>query len=421
MIPQLLFSLQLLCFSCLLGNEQRPMMQLMDFFKKVELKAPDPILGLTVAYKKDSRKEKVNLGVGVYYDANLRQQTMQVVHKAEKKLYEQEPSKTYLSIDGDSRYLDALQELIFGENLERVVSAQSVGGTGAIRVGLDLMKHVSDGTVHIPDPSWPNHLKVAAAAGLNTERYPYYNSETHGVDFEKAYAYFSSLPKGSIVILHGCCHNPTGSDFSLEQWGKLSALFLEKGLFPLFDLAYLGFGDGLDRDRAPIRLFAKAGHNMAVAASCSKNFGLYGERTGALFVVTSNREEATKVLSNVKQLIRSNYSNPPCHGAKLVALILQDPTLRKEWEEELEQMRLRISGMRQKFTAELTKRIPGRDFSFLNESKGLFSYTGLTKEQVHKVREEHGIYMTDSGRINVCGLNDENVERVADAIAQVVK
>ncbi|MDX8430884.1 MAG: amino acid aminotransferase [Candidatus Algichlamydia australiensis] len=393
----------------------------MDFFKHVELKAPDPILGLTTAYKNDPRSDKINLGVGVYYDADLQQKTMNVVHKAEELLCKREPSKTYLSIDGDSRYLDGLQELIFGENLEGIVSAQSVGGTGAIRVGLDLLKEVSNGTVHIPNPSWPNHLKVAKAAGLKTESYPYYNNETHRVDFEKTFAYFSSLPKGSVVILHGCCHNPTGTDFSMEQWEKLSVLFLEKGLFPFFDLAYLGFGDGLDRDRAPIRLFAKAGHNMAVAASCSKNFGLYGERTGALYVLTSSKEEAMNVLSNVKQLIRSNYSNPPCHGAKLVGMILQDPTLRAEWEAELDQMRARITGMRQQFTAELTKRIPGRDFSFLNESRGLFSYTGLTKEQVHKVREESGIYMTDSGRINICGLNKQNVERVADAIAKVVQ
>ncbi len=352
MITQVLFSLQLLCVSCLLGNQQESMIkklgrEWMDFFKNVELKAPDPILGLTTAYKNDSREDKVNLGVGVYYDADLQQETMHVVHKAEEKLCRHERSKTYLSIDGDTGYLDALQELIFGENLEGVVSAQCVGGTGAIRVGLDLMKHVSGGTVHIPNPSWPNHLKVAMAAGLKTEKYPYFNNETHGIDFEKAFAYFSSLSKGSIVILHGCCHNPTGTDFSLEQWEKLSTLFLEKGLFPFFDLAYLGFGDGLDRDRAAIRLFAKSGHNMAVAASCSKNFGLYGERTGALYVVTSSKEEAVKVLSNVKQLIRSNYSNPPCHGAKLVGMILKDPTLRKEWEQELEQMRLGISGMRQ--------------------------------------------------------------------------
>ena len=252
----------------------------MDFFKKVELKPPDPILGLTTAFEKDSRKDKVNLGVGVYYDADLQEETMRVVHKAEENLCRHERSKTYLSINGDSDYLDALRELIFGNNIEGIVSAQGVGGTGAIRIGLDLMKSVAEGIVHIPNPSWPNHLKVARAAGLKTEYYPYFNNEMHSIDFEKAFSYFSSLPKGSIVILHGCCHNPTGRDFSLEQWEKLSALFLEKGLFPFFDLAYLGFGDGLDRDRAAIRLFVKAGHNMAVAASCSKNFGLYGERTG---------------------------------------------------------------------------------------------------------------------------------------------
>ncbi|MEX0961240.1 MAG: amino acid aminotransferase [Simkaniaceae bacterium] len=395
----------------------------MGYFDHLDLMPPDPILGLTAAFQSDPRSEKIDLSVGIYRNEKLQAEKMRAVIQAEKVLLNEEVDKNYLPIDGCKGEIQGIKRLVFGEDLfeeegPRIVGVQGLGGTGSIRVGLEFLKKQLGTKVFVPEVTWANHLKLVKYSNLELFRYPYY--EENRVCFKKALEAFHKMPEKSVVILHGCCHNPTGADFTAEQWKEISALFLKKRLFPFFDLAYQGFGDGLERDAFAIRHFTQEGHEMAVAQSCSKNFGLYGERVGTLFILTEKPQIATHVLSHVKPFIRANYSNPPIHGAAIVSKILSDPKLKQVWKEQLDEMRLRIQEMREALVKALESKSIQKDFSFMKKRKGMFSFTGLTEDQSYKMIKDHAIYLTSDGRINVCGLNDENIDRVADAIKKVL-
>lgn len=397
----------------------------MGFFEHVTLATPDAIFGLMQEYNADKRPGKINLTVGLYKDEKLMTPVLNSVKKAEEELLASEKSKEYLPLDGDRAYLEGAGELIFGEfwaqSKERIAKAQAVGGTNALRIGGELLFHekVAE-TIHIPDYTWPNHKAVFVRAGLKVEIYPYYNRTEHALNFEKMMSYFSALPPRSAVVLHACCHNPTGMDLSLEEWKKLSALFLSKRLIPFFDMAYQGFGRGLNEDAEAVRLFAKEGHEMLVAYSFSKNFSLYAERAGVIFIIGDSHKTSSHLVSRLITTIRPNYSNPPLHGAKIVATILNSPKLRKEWEQELNEMRGRIDEMRTSFATKLMKKAPKVDFSFLKERRGLFFILGLNEVQVDRLRTESKIYMTRDGRINVAGLNHANLDYVVDAISNIL-
>jgi len=398
----------------------------MGHFENVELAPPDPILGITTAFNQDPRQEKIDLSVGIYRNSDLQAEIMEAVKQAETLLLQEETEKTYLPIQGLGGEIDGLMELVFGTEFfhaerGRIAGVQGLGGTGSIRIGLDYLKSLFAMKAYVSDPTWANHNKLVRAAHLELFQYPYYDRKKSAIAFDEMVEFFKKVPEKSVVILHGCCHNPTGADLSRDQWKALSTLFLERRLFPFFDIAYQGFGEGLNEDAWAIRHFASEGHEMAVAQSCSKNFGLYGERVGALFIVTERKGEGPKVLSQLKPIIRANYSNPPMHGATLVAKILDTSDLKQLWEKELTAMRARITKMRKRLTEELMKVQCRKDFSFLSDRKGLFSFTGLRPEQSQRLIEEHAIYLTQSGRINICGLCDENVPRIARAIAEVLE
>ncbi len=394
----------------------------MVFFEKISLAPPDSILGLTAAFVADPRKTKVNLGAGIYKDETLKTTVLNVVKQAEALILETEKSKEYLPIDGDRVFIEQIASLIFGPvNSDKICGFQTPGGRGALRIGGSFLKKEVDGALFIPNPSWPNHKGVFTAAGFNVGEYPYYDFENHCIHFDKMLSFLNQLPVHSIVLLHAACHNPTGADLSMEQWQQIAGVCVKKNLLPFFDCAYQGFGRGIDEDVEPIRLFAKLGMEMLVAVSQSKNFSLYGERVGALYVVTGSKMIAENVKSRIKQIIRTLYSNPPMHGAKIVATILQDPKLRQDWEKELEEMRSRINALRETFTEALINRSQSTDFSYLKEGRGMFCFTGLNKAQVEKMIADFGVYMTGDGRINVCGLNRSNLDYVADAIAAVLR
>lgn len=393
------------------------------FFNQVEEAPVDAIFGLSSAFHADPRATKVNLSVGVYKSADLKTSILNSVRNAEKYLLTEEKTKDYLPIDGCSEFLEKTGVLIFGESLwkedsKRVAAAQSIGGTGALRLGGDFFIKEISSEVFISDPSWPNHRGVFSKVGFNVSNYPYYDRERDCVDFENLIIFLKGLPPKSIVVLHACCHNPTGADLTIEQWKILSELFFDKKLFPFFDFAYQGFGKSLDEDAKAIRLFAEAGHEMAVASSYSKNFALYSERIGALFILTASEKAAKHVRSQIKVLIRTNYSNPSRHGASIVATILGNKGFRDEWELEVTKMRERIAEMRHAFARALIVKNPR--FNFLEHRNGLFSFCGLKKEQVEKITREYGIYMTLDGRINVAGLNWDNLDYVVSAILSVL-
>ena len=397
-----------------------------SLFEAVQLAPKDPIFGLTEAFLADARPRKVNLGVGVYCDDNGRIPLLRAVREAERARVEAGIPRGYLPIEGLAAYDAAVQKLLFGADSPlisqgRLVTAQALGGTGALKIGADFLKRLNpQAHVLISDPSWENHRALFEGAGFKVETYPYYDAATHGLDFSGMTRALRATPAGSIVALHACCHNPTGVDLSLEQWRELASLFKEHDLVPIIDLAYQGFAAGVDADAAAVRLFADAGLSFFVASSFSKSFSLYGERVGALTIVTSSSEEAARVLSQLKRVIRTNYSNPPTHGGSVVAAILGDPKLRVLWEEELAEMRNRIKAMRSALVNGLKARGAKRDFSFVLEQNGMFSYSGLRPAQVERLRIDFGIYAVTSGRICVAALNSKNVDYVCDAIAAVL-
>ena len=398
----------------------------MSLFSAVEMAPRDPILGLNEAFNADTRTSKVNLGVGVYCNEEGRIPLLRAVVEAETIRVAQHASRGYLPIDGIAAYDQAVQKLLFGAESPllaagRVITTQAVGGTGALKIGADFLKQLQPGAVvAISDPSWENHRALFEAAGFPVQNYRYYDAASHDVNRSGMLEDLNALPAGSIVVLHACCHNPTGVDLTPADWQNVLDVVKAKGLIPFLDMAYQGFGDGIDEDAAAVRLFAESGLSFFVSSSFSKSFSLYGERVGALSVITQSKDESARVLSQVKRVIRTNYSNPPTHGATIAAAVLNSPELRAMWEEELAEMRLRIRGMRLQMVELLSKKAPGRDFSFVARQRGMFSYSGLTVEQVARLRTEFGIYALDTGRICVASLNQRNIEAVTDAIVQVI-
>ena len=398
----------------------------MSLFSAVEMAPRDPILGLNEAFNADTRTSKVNLGVGVYCNEEGRIPLLRAVVEAETIRVAQHASRGYLPIDGIAAYDQAVQKLLFGAESPllaagRVITTQAVGGTGALKIGADFLKQLQpNAVVAISDPSWENHRALFETAGFPVQNYRYYDAASHDVNRAGMLEDLNALPAGSIVVLHACCHNPTGVDLTPADWQNVLDVVKAKGLIPFLDMAYQGFGDGIAEDAAAVRLFADSGLSFFVSSSFSKSFSLYGERVGALSIITESKEESARVLSQVKRVIRTNYSNPPTHGASIVAAVLNSPELRAKWEEELAEMRLRIRGMRLQMVELLAKKAPGHDFSFVARQRGMFSYSGLTVDQVARLRSEFGIYALDTGRICVASLNQNNIEAVTDAIVQVI-
>jgi len=392
----------------------------------VEMAPRDPILGVSEAFHADPNPNKVNLGVGVYYDDNGKVPLLECVRRAEHAVTERSAPHVYLPIDGIAAYDRAVQKLVFGADSEilragRVVTVQALGGTGALKIGADFLRRFAPAAqVWISDPSWENHRALFENAGFNVNVYPYYDATTRGLDFAGTIGALDRVPPGAIVVLHACCHNPTGVDPSPEQWGRILEVVRSRGHVPYLDIAYQGFGESLDADGSVVRRFAATPGPLFVASSFSKSFSLYGERVGALSIVATDRDEAARVLSQVKRLIRGNYSSPPTFGGQIVATILDSPELSSLWEKELGTMRERIRAIRRALVDRLARRAPGADFRFVLEQRGMFSYSGLTREQVDRLRSEFAVYAIDSGRICVAALNDRNMDYVADAIATVI-
>jgi aromatic-amino-acid transaminase len=396
-----------------------------SLFAAVEMAPRDPILGLNEQFNADPNPNKVNLGVGVYYDDEGKLPLLKCVAQAEKQMVEAPKARGYLPIDGIAAYDKAVQGLVFGADSEavkagRIATAQAVGGTGGLKVGADFLQRVNPrAKVLISDPSWENHRALFENAGFVVENYPYYDAARLGIDFDGMLGALNRAEAGTVVVLHACCHNPTGYDITPAQWKQVIATLKARGLVPFLDMAYQGFGEGIAEDGAVIGEFLASGLDFFVSTSFSKSFSLYGERVGALSVVCRSKEEAERVLSQLKRVIRTNYSNPPTHGAQVVATVLTTPALRAQWEDELAGMRLRIKQMRTALQDKLKAAGVKRDMSFITQQKGMFSYSGLSKEQMQRLRSEFGIYGVDSGRICVAALNSRNIDAVVAAIAQV--
>ena len=386
----------------------------------------DPILGLNESFNLDSRPTKVNLGVGVYFDDNGKIPLLDAVRIAEKTRVDGLPARGYQPIDGLVAYNQAVQTLLFGKDSAllaegRVLTAQALGGTGALKIGADYLKQLlPHSTVYISDPSWENHRAIFESAGFPVEAYPYYDAATRGVNFDAMKTKLGTLPAGSIVVLHACCHNPTGADLSEAQWRETIDTLRARGLIAFLDMAYQGFADGIVEDALALKLFAASGMQFFLSSSFSKSFSLYGERVGALSVVTAAKDESSRVLSQIKRVIRTNYSNPPTHGGAVVAAVLSSPELRQMWESDLAGMRERIRAMRVSLVDKLKAKGTTVDFSFIIKQRGMFSYTGLSAEQVARLQKEYGIYAVSSGRICLAALNTKNIGYVADAIADVL-
>ncbi len=385
---------------------------------------PDPILGLTEAFKADPNPSKINLSVGVFQDETGRSPVLECVKQAEKRLLESESSKSYLPIAGDPVYGQQVVRLVFGESVadsKRIASIHTPGGTGALRVAGDFIRNLlGPRRVWLSDPTWPNHPGIFRAAHLVTEVYPYFEATTNSVAYESMREKLAHVPEGDVVVLHGCCHNPSGADLAQEQWSDLADTLRARSLVPLVDFAYQGFGDDLEADAAGVRTLFNAGLDMLVSSSFSKNFGLYRERVGTLSVVTESPDAAARVLSQLKAVVRTNYSNPPAHGGSIVATILSDAELTDLWKKELAVMQARIANTRKSFVEGLRKAGAKRDFSFLERQKGMFSFSGLNREQVERLRAEHSIYIVGSGRVNVAGITTANLEYLCNAIASVL-
>ncbi|MET3475388.1 amino acid aminotransferase [Variovorax atrisoli] len=398
----------------------------MSMFTAVEMAPRDPILGLNEQFAADTNPNKVNLGVGVYYDDNGKLPLLQCVQAAEQNMMKAPTARGYLPIDGIAAYDNAVKALVFGADSEpvtsgRVATIQAIGGTGGLKVGADFLKKLNpDAKVLISDPSWENHRALFTNAGFEVESYPYYDAAKRGINFDGMLAALNAAPAGTIVVLHACCHNPTGYDITPAQWDQVVAAVQAKGLVPFLDMAYQGFGYGLKEDGAAVAKFVAAGLTFFVSTSFSKSFSLYGERVGALSVLCENKEEAARVLSQLKIAIRTNYSNPPTHGGAVVAAVLGNPELRALWEKELGEMRVRIKAMRQALVDGLKAAGVKEDMSFITTQIGMFSYSGLTKDQMVRLRSEFGVYGTDTGRMCVAALNSKNIEHVCASIAKVI-
>jgi aromatic-amino-acid transaminase len=400
-------------------------MTMATLFAAVEMAPRDPILGLNEQFNADPNPAKVNLGVGVYCDENGKLPLLRCVRQAEKTMLDAPQARGYLPIDGIAAYDQAVQGLVFGADSEAVKSArittvQGLGGTGALKVGADFLKRLYPrAQVLISDPSWENHRALFESAGFEVGQYPYYDAAKRGLNFDAMLAALQGAAPGSIVVLHACCHNPTGCDLTPDQWARVVSAVKARGLIPFLDMAYQGFGEGIAEDGAAVGLFMAAGLDYFVATSFSKSFSLYGERVGALSVVCDSKDAADRVLSQLKRVIRSNYSNPPTHGAQVVASVLTTPALRALWEEELAGMRTRVQQMRTALQSKLTQAGLKQDMSFITRQKGMFSYSGLSKAQMQRLRSEFGIYGVDSGRICVAALNQGNIDSVVRAMAAV--
>jgi aromatic-amino-acid transaminase len=396
-----------------------------SLFAAVEMAPRDPILGLNEQFNADPNPAKVNLGVGVYYDDNGKLPLLKCVQEAERQMMEKLTPRGYLPIDGIAAYDEAVQGLVFGADSAavkegRVATVQGVGGTGGLKIGADFLKRLNpSATVLISDPSWENHRALFTNAGFPVETYPYYDAAKRGVNFDGMLSALNSAAAGTIVVLHACCHNPTGYDITAAQWEQVVQVVKAQRLVPFLDMAYQGFGEGIAEDGAVIAQFMAAGLDFFVSTSFSKSFSLYGERVGALSVACVSKEEAARVLSQLKIVIRTNYSNPPTHGAQVVATVLNTPVLRALWEEELAGMRVRIKQMRTALLEKLKAAGIKQDMGFITQQKGMFSYSGLSKDQMQRLRSEFGIYGVDSGRICVAALNSKNIDAVVRAIVKV--
>jgi aromatic-amino-acid transaminase len=396
-------------------------------FSAVELAPRDPILGLTETFNSDTRPYKANLGVGVYYDENGKLPLLKAVQLAEAARAQNPATRGYLPIEGVVAYNKAVQALLFGADSEiiktgRAATFEALGGTGGLRIGADFIKRLKPtATVWISDPSWENHRALFEAAGFVVKAYPYYEASNHGVAFDKTLACINSLPEGDVIVLHACCHNPTGVDMDAAQWQQITDLIKAKNLLPFLDMAYQGFGDGIYEDAAALRILTASGMSFFISSSFSKSFSLYGERVGALTIVTQNQDETTRVTSQVKRVIRTSYSNPPTHGATIVATVLSTPELRKMWEDELAGMRNRIRTMRGSFVAKLKALGVKQNMDFVVAQRGMFSYSGLSSAQVDRLREEFAVYAIGTGRICVAALNNKNIDPVCEAVAKVMQ
>lgn len=396
-------------------------------FEHVDAYAGDPILTLVETFNSDPRPNKVNLGIGLYYDEQGRIPLLPSVQKAEVARVQAAGPRSYLPMEGAANYRRAVQELLFGAGHEavtsdRIATIQTIGGSGALKIGADLLKrYFPESEVWVSSPTWDNHRAMFEGAGFVVHDYPYYDAVSGGVKFDEMITCFKQLPAKTVVLLHPCCHNPTGVDLSNAQWREVIAVVKERELIPFLDIAYQGFGDGLNEDAYAIRAMADAGISFFVSNSFSKNLSFYGERCGGLSVVCQDAEEAGRVLGQMKATVRRNYSSPPTHGGQVTAMVMNDAVLRQEWEGEVAEMRERIKAMRQKLYEVLAAKVPGRDFSYFIKQRGMFSYTRLTPEQVDRLREEFAVYLVRSGRMCVAGLNSRNVEYVADAMAEVLK
>ena len=398
----------------------------MSLFTAVEMAPRDPILGLNEQFNADTNPSKVNLGVGVYFDDNGKLPLLQCVQAAEKAMMEKPSARGYLPIDGIAAYDNGVKALVFGAESDvvksgRVSTVQAIGGTGGLKIGADFLKKLNpNAKVLISNPSWENHKAIFTNAGFEVGTYSYYDAATRSIDFAGMLADLNAAPAGTVVVLHACCHNPTGYDITAAQWDEVIAVVKAKGLVPFLDMAYQGFGHGIAEDGAVIGKFVVAGLDIFVSTSFSKSFSLYGERVGALSVVAADKDEATRVLSQLKIVIRTNYSNPPTHGGAVVAAVLNNPELHALWEKELGEMRVRIKAMRQKLVDGLKAAGVQQDMSFITTQIGMFSYSGLSKEQMIRLRSEFGVYGTDTGRMCVAALNSKNIDYVCKAIAAVI-
>ena len=398
----------------------------MKLFNDVPLAPDDAILGVVESYKNDPRDEKVNLSIGIYSDAEGKVPVLKAVKAAEAYLFEHSGPRVYLPMQGLGSYIDCVQKLLFTEDhelyqTERLATVQSLGGTGALKVGADFLHSIKPNSkVYVSKPTWNNHIAIFAGAGFEVEEYPYFDPKTKGVDFAAFFKKMEEIPEESIVVLHACCHNPTGADLSTEQWQQLADLFKARNLIPFLDMAYQGFSKGIREDAEAIHIFAAKEMPVFIATSFSKSFSLYSERIGALTVITSDKEEQERVTSQLKIMVRAIYSSPPSYGAQIVHYVLADDQLRAAWEAELAQMRDRIKSMRSKFVELLNSKQDKIDFSFINDQAGMFSYSGLSADQVAKMKKDYAIYTVDTGRICIAALNDQNIELAANAVVNVL-
>ncbi len=395
-------------------------------FEELQMAPADPILGLSEAFGNDTNPDKINLGVGIYKNELGKTPILDSVKKAEEKILETETSKSYLPIPGGKDFAAVVQQLLFGPDSDiiktnRAVTAQTPGGTGALRIAGGFLKKVRpDAALWVSDPTWANHMGIFGDAGFKVEKYPYYDEENKCLDFDAMINALKQIPRGQIVLLHGCCHNPTGMDPTLEQFEQISGVLKERKLLPLVDFAYQGLADGIDEDAAGVRILCGSNPEVIITSSFSKNFGLYNERTGALTVLCDSAETAQKAFSHLKLTIRRCYSNPPAHGGAIVSTVMADPELKARWELEVKDIRDRINEMRGLFVKTLKDKGVTRDFSFITKQKGMFSFSGLNKAQVDTLREKYSIYIVGSGRINVAGMTPSNMDRLCEAIADVL-